>query len=530
MSAHPVQFFHEKHRGRHLRGTDEILGVLILTGDSDGPEASSSRSGRPPVAGWSRRDVLRIGLTGASALAVGALGGFAIGRTTAPAVTTPHPIGELAAAGSGASTFPIGVAPDGRSFVDANGRPFYYLADTAWNALSRMTNEAFETLASARRERGFTALQMSVLDFQPSAKNAYGHKPFTATGAIDQPLVEPDNQDYWGTIDRSLDVCERLGLVVCLVPSWYGGWGDAWRGYLTPDKAAAYSSFLAERFGGRSNLWWLLGGDNAPTNEGNDVQGVPGDLDRGPRVEHTIVMGRVLADESAVKPLMSYHTSRTETVEDNFGAEPWYQISAAYSGADPIPFVTAEYERQTVRPVVLWEAYYDERTRDPILDRRALRAQAYHALLAGAAGFAYGHEQVWPVLEGWVAALDAPSARDMEIFSMIVATVGAGSLTPVSGATGSVFLLPDGYGTPGTTSAVTAALLPAGRGALAYFGETRASVVIDTTVIDPAATFGISWIDPATGQKFFFGEDRAGTDIQVSWPSSWPDAVLVVER
>ena len=507
------------------------MGVLILTGDTGELGASStSRSGRTSASGWSRRDVLRMGLTGASALAIGGLGGFAIGRATAPAVTTPHPSGELVAAGSGTPVFPMGIAPDGRSFVDASGRPFYYLADTAWNALSRMTNEAFETLATSRRERGFTALQLSVLDFEPSADNAYGHKPFAATGAVDQPMVAPDNQDYWGTVDRSLDVCERLGLVVCLVPSWYGGWGDAWRGYLTPENAAAYSSFLAERFGGRNNLWWLLGGDNAPTNEGNDVQGVPGDLDRGPRVEHTIAMGRILADESAVKPLMSYHTSRTETVEDNFGTEPWYQISAAYSAADPIPFVSAEYERQTVRPVVLWEAYYDERTRDPILDRRALRAQAYQALLSGAAGFAYGHEQVWPVLEDWVAALDAPSARDMEIFSTIARTVADGALAPVSDATGTMGLLPDGYGTAGAPSVVTAALLPDGRGALAYFGETRASVVIDTTVIDPAATFAISWIDPATGEKFFFGEDRTGTDIEVSWPSSWPDAVLVVER
>lgn len=488
------------------------------------------RSNQGPAAGWSRRDVLRAGLTGATALVAGGLGGFALGRATAPAEPAPHPIGGLPTSAMGEPEWPIAVAADGRSFVDAGGRPFYYLADTSWNAISRMTNEAFEALATARRERGFTALQMSLLDFDPAAGNAYGKQPFAAKGALDQPLVDPGNDDYWSNVERCLDLCQELGLVACLVPSWYGGWGDAWRGYLTEENAAAYGAFLAERFGGRSNIWWLLGGDNTPTSDGNAVQGVPGTLDKGPRLAQTIAMGRALLDRSAVTPLMSYHTARTETVESFFGGEPWYQISAAYSAEDPVPYVSAEYGRESVRPVVLWEAYYDERTRDPILDRRALRAQLYHALLSGAAGVAYGHEQVWPVLEGWVAALDAPSARDVEVFATTVTTVANGAVVPVAAGDGTSRLLPDGYGVAGTTSMATAALLPDRRGALVYFGEPRATVVVDTTAIDPDATFEIRWIDPATGEQFYFGADRAGTGVEISWPSSWVDAVLVVER
>lgn len=477
----------------------------------------------------SRRDLLRLGLTGASTLAIGGLGGFALGRATAPTTINPHPVGGLPDSSTDAQ-FPIAVAGDKRSFVDAAGEPFYYLADTAWNAISRMSTQEFEALASARRDRGFTALQLSLLDFDPSAENVNGHAPFAALGALERPLVAADGADYWGDVDACLDVCERLGLLVCLVPSWYGGWGDAWRGYLTEENAARYGTFLAERFGKRTNLWWILGGDNAPTNEGNAVQGVPDGLDRGERVTHTIAMGRALFEGSAAKPLMSYHTARTETVEEHFGTEAWYQISAAYSAADPVPYVTAERGRQPVRPVVLWEAYYDERTRDPILDRRTLRAQLYHALMSGAAGVAYGHEKVWPVLDGWVEALDAPSARDVGVFSRVVASYASGSLTPVSEGEGAAGFLPGGYGTAGAASMTTAALLPDGAGAVAYFGETRADVVIDTTVLDPDAAYEILWVDPATGEQFFFGEGRSGADLRVSWPSSWVDAVLVVRR
>ncbi len=477
--------------------------------------------------GWQRRDVLRAGLVGAGGLLAGGLGGCAIGRGDAPQEDSRPSEGLTTEREP--TAFPVAVADDKRGFVDAADRPFHYIADTAWNAISRLTDESFSRLATARRDRGFTALQMSVLDFAPDRGNAYGRRPFTSTGALDQPALA-GGDDYWGHLDTCLDTCEKLGLLACLVPSWYGGWGDAWRGYVTRDRAVAYGRFLGERYGGRDNIWWLLGGDNVPTAQGNDVEGVPGGLDRGPRVEETIAMGRALLEASSVTPLMSYHTARTESVEEYFGEEPWYTIAAAYSAADPVPVVAAEYARPRVRPVVLWENYYDGRTEEPILDRRALRAQAYQALLTGAAGLAYGHERVWPLLDGWTEALDAPSARDIGILAAIVNTYVPGSLTPVSTAGRAAGFVRDGYGEAGTAGLVTAALTPGDSGALAYFGEKRASVTIDTTALDPDATFTILWIDPATGEQFHVGENRSGTDLAVSWPSSWADAVLVLAR
>ncbi|MDX2376584.1 DUF4038 domain-containing protein [Microbacterium sp. LRZ72] len=480
--------------------------------------------------GLSRRDALRLGLIGIGGVVVGGLGGFAIGRSTAPGVAVPHPLagapeGDPLASG----VFPIGIADDQRTFVDAEGQAFFYLADTPWNAISRMTRESFDTLATARRDAGFTALQLSVLDFDTGAENAYGHRPFAVQGALDDPVVN-EGDDYWTHVAWCIDRCAELGLVAALVPSWYGGWGDAWRGYVTEDNAGAYGSFLAERYGDRANVWWLLGGDNDPTTEGNETAGVPGGLDRGPRIAETIAMGRALAAGMTQPHLMSYHTSRERSVEEFFGDEEWYTISAAYSGADPVPYVAAEYERDTVRPIVLWESYYDERTRDPILDRRDLRAQAYRAILAGAAGYAYGHEQVWPVLEDWIPALDADSAGDITVLSRALSTYAQTPLTPITDGAPAAGLVVDGYGTPGTTSEVTAATLPDGAGALAYFGEPRTVVTIDTTALDPEAAYDIRWIDPATGEEFFFADDRTGVDVSVGWPSTWSDALLVIRR
>jgi hypothetical protein len=134
------------------------------------------------------------------------------------------------------------------------------------------------------------------------------------------------------------------------------------------------------------------------------------------------------------------------------------------------------------------------------------------------------------VHEDWVKALDAPSARDMAVLSRIVSTFLAGAVTPVTEGDTTSGLIPSGYGKAGTTSRISAGLLADGAGALIYFPEPRAEAVVDTTAIDPDGVYEIRWIDPATGEQFFFGEGRSGSDLAVSWPSSWVDALLVLTR
>ena len=497
-------------------------------------DVGGARQSPPPARAprtFDRRSLLRYGLIGAGGVAVTALGGFAVARSQEPGLAPTTPGATPSESGARAGTrFPVRISDTGRGFVDGEGRTFVYLADTAWNAPSRMRREEFETLATARRDTGYTALQMSVLDFSPQADNAYGHAPFTGTGKLDSPATSPDGDDYWGHIDGCLQTCRDLGLVACLVPSWYGGWGDAWRGHVSERRARAYAAFLADRYGHLDHVWWLLGGDNEPDTTEQSDRGVPGGLDRGPRVAATIAMGRALQEGASVPQPMSYHTARGETAEQHFGGEDWYTISAAYSGAYPAVEVAAEYARETVRPVVLWEAYYAERESEPVLDRRAVRAQAYHALLAGAAGFAYGHSAVWPVREGWEDALTHDSAQDIGTLASLLARHGAAELTPVAADAKAVGLLPDGYGEPDSDDAVSAATLPDGRGALAYFGQPRRTVRLDTTAVHPSAGFEIRWADPGSGEELLVSSGTSGTDVTVAWPPGWSDAVLILRR
>ena len=62
-----------------------------------------------------------------------------------------------------AASHPLRVAAGGRHLVDADGRPFLYLADTAWQLFHRLTLEEAERYLNDRAEKGFTVVQAVVL-------------------------------------------------------------------------------------------------------------------------------------------------------------------------------------------------------------------------------------------------------------------------------------------------------------------------------------------------------------------------------
>src|SRR5262245_33255487 len=51
------------------------------------------------------------------------------------------------------------VSPNGRYFVDRDGKPFFYLGDTAWLLFQRFNHEEVEEYLKDRAEKGFTVIQ-----------------------------------------------------------------------------------------------------------------------------------------------------------------------------------------------------------------------------------------------------------------------------------------------------------------------------------------------------------------------------------
>src|SRR6476661_8637517 len=71
------------------------------------------------------------------------------------------------------------VSDNHRYLVDADGKPFFYLADTAWELFHRQTREDAAAYLKDRAAKRFNVIQAVVLaEFDGlTAPNAYGHLP-----------------------------------------------------------------------------------------------------------------------------------------------------------------------------------------------------------------------------------------------------------------------------------------------------------------------------------------------------------------
>ncbi len=427
-----------------------------------------------------------------------------------------------AAPAAAASLYPLRAASDGRTLMSADGRPYLYVADTPWLSLAKLNQTDFRRLLDARKSQGFNTLQALILDMPHlgSVDNVYGDAPLHGmdlarprqVGARTHDTASPD-YDYWDHIDWALDAAHARGMQLALVPSWYGYLGEDWRRYVTSANAASYGTWVARRLGHKPNLMWILGGDNDP--EAGDTAR---SSDKSSKVDATNRMATAIRASEPVRHLMSYHARRGQSSAQHFGAQAWHTVNFAYSSEDTWRTVGANHGKGD--PVIMPEAYYWG-TPWRRLDYRRQRAQAYWSFLSGAAGFAYGHENVWDIDGSWKTDLNHGSAWDIQRAGALLRGRAFEKLRP------SGDMLTDGDDSSGLTK-VTAAVATDRSHGYAYFPVARGDIVLDRARF--TGTVKVSWFNPATGATRTVGTSAASGTQRLAWPSGYADAVLVVVR
>lgn len=122
----------------------------------------------------------------------------------------------LLLAGPGSPAQSLRVAPNGRHLVDAQGKPFFYLGDTAWEIFSRLTREEAGGYLENRAAKGFTVIEAPVLPIfgRLETPNAYGQVPLHGQDP-DRP-----NEAYFELVDYVIDAANARGLYFALAPTW----------------------------------------------------------------------------------------------------------------------------------------------------------------------------------------------------------------------------------------------------------------------------------------------------------------------
>ncbi|MCI0642341.1 MAG: glycoside hydrolase family 140 protein [Gemmataceae bacterium] len=272
------------------------------------------------------------------------------------------------------------VSSNGRYFVDQDGKPFFYLGDTAWLLFQRLDRTEVDDFLRDRADKGFTVIQAYVLR---GLEERHPDGPISLLGAT--PIVDRDpakpNEAFFENVDYVVNRANELGLVMGLVvaKSWHVH-SKAERVF-DATNAYVFGKFLGARYKGNAVLWYV-GGDSIP-GDGREIW---------------IAMARGLREGSVGRHLISYHGSRHTSSSQWFHGEDWLDFNSIQSGHDweakTYEFIAKDYRLSPAKPTVDMEPPYENHSptgqESRRIDSHQVRKGAYWAMLAGAAGHGYG--------------------------------------------------------------------------------------------------------------------------------------------
>jgi hypothetical protein len=148
-----------------------------------------------------------------------------------------------------------------RYLQSEDGKPFFYLGDTAWELFHRLNREEAALYLNNRAGKGFTVIQAVVLAQLGSLTvgNAYGDLPLA-----DKDPARP-NEAYFRHVDFIINEAEKLGLFVAVLPTWGSYWATG-NSIFTTANARQYGEFLGKRYKDKQVIW-MLGGDRSIKDE-----------------------------------------------------------------------------------------------------------------------------------------------------------------------------------------------------------------------------------------------------------------------
>ena len=120
------------------------------------------------------------------------------------------------------------VSDNKRFLVYEDGRPFFYLGDTAWELFHRLNREEASRYLEHRAKNGFTVIQavaLAEIDGH-TVPNPYGHLPLLDLDPAKPDVKDGPANDYWDQVDYIVNKAETLGLFIGFLPTWGRYWHD----------------------------------------------------------------------------------------------------------------------------------------------------------------------------------------------------------------------------------------------------------------------------------------------------------------
>ncbi|MDJ1479310.1 DUF4038 domain-containing protein [Cytophagaceae bacterium YF14B1] len=385
--------------------------------------------------------------------------------------------------------FPLKTSPNKRHLVDQNNNPFLYVSDSGWRLFMGLTETEAREYLLKRKEQGFNTIHVMLTSI-PGDKNKQGQEPF-----VEYDFVKP-NEAYFKHVDRIVSLADSLNMLLAIAPLWYSccndGWATSPQKYMQKngkEKSYLLGQFVGNRYKKFNNILWIIGGDNDPYDNLEEVR--------------QMARGLKQADP---QHLITYHAAASHSSTDVWPAnESWLDISMTYTyfrgftkawnkvQPDVYEVGYNEYRKSPVRPFVLGESTY-EGEHGTLGSDLQVRKQAYWAMLSGAGGHSYG-SPFWKVDASWKSYLDLPGAKSLKHLAELFQTFDWTALEPdIAGA-----LIAKGNEKYATNDFATAAITRDHKVAVIYVPSAR-GITVNTGILDGRLLIP-SWYNPRTGEK-----------------------------
>jgi hypothetical protein len=320
---------------------------------------------------------------------------------------------------------PIQVHPEKRFLMTADGKPFFWLADTAWELFHRLNEEQTKLYLDKRQEQGFNVIQAVVLAELDglNTPNANGDKPFSNPGTWDY------NEAYFEHVDRVLDLALDRNIHIALLPTWgdklfKNSWGIGPE-IFSPQTAYSFGKWIGERYRDRKNLIWVLGGDRNPRENSQDIE-VWNQLARG-----------ILESQDPKNPiLITFHPQPAAPGGSSnwFHQKDWLSFNMHQTGHCPnqptYKKIAHDLKLSPQKPTIDGEPMYEEHPKcfnakelgySEAVDIRRIM---YWNVFAGAAGQTYGSHAVWQMYDLDKEPVNAPlkpwhKSLDLEVANQV---------------------------------------------------------------------------------------------------------------
>lgn len=267
-------------------------------------------------------------------------------------------------------------------------KPFFWLGDTAWLLFQKCTLSEARRYLENRKAKNFRVIQATLIHMLHGDETV---------------RTDFNSEAYWKHCDAVISAAEELGLYMGLLPAWGSLVKER---YLTGENIDRYADFLADRYGKRPNIIWLLGGDIRGT-DGLSLYNRFGRLLKE-KTENQLIgfhpFGRTSSSLWFHKEnwldfnmFQSGHRRYDQVSlgewDDNNGKEGWF-------GEDNWKYVDRDHSYPALKPTVDGEPSYEwipqglHDPKEPFWQAADVRRYAYWSVFQGAMGHTYGDNSV----------------------------------------------------------------------------------------------------------------------------------------